>query len=91
MGLAQCANPERGQGVQTPTPKSHKNIGFLSNTGLDPLKITKLQSQHSRMAFLEWYSWILPPLIPSSTKKKTLKNVVKVGPSLTKLTGSTHV
>ena len=30
-----------------PPLKNHKNIGFLSNTGLDPLKITKLPSQHS--------------------------------------------
>ena len=30
-----------GQGVRTPPPpplKNHKNIGFLSNTGSDPLK-----------------------------------------------------
>ena len=39
-----------GQGFLTPTPippENHKNIGFLSNTGPDPLKITKLPSQHS--------------------------------------------
>ena len=31
-----------GQGVRTPSPlKNHKNIGFLSNTGPDPLKIHK--------------------------------------------------
>ena len=41
-----CADPEGG----TPPPlKNHKNIGFLSNTGLDPLKITKLPSQHSML------------------------------------------
>ena len=34
-----------GQGVR----KNHKNIGFLSNTGPDPLKITKLSSQHSML------------------------------------------
>ena len=28
---------------------NHKKIGFLSNTGPDPLKITKLQSQHSML------------------------------------------
>ena len=48
-----CADPEGGkQGVQTPPPphlKKHKNIGFLSNTGLNPLKITKLPSQHSML------------------------------------------
>ena len=65
-----CADPKGGGTGGPPPPlKNHKNIGFLSNTGLDPLKITKLQSQHS-MAF----SWraddcllivvlILPPLI----------------------------
>ena len=31
------------------TLKNHKNIGFLSNTGPDTLKITKLQSQHSML------------------------------------------
>ena len=29
------------------TPENYKNIGFLSNTGPDPLKITKLPSHHS--------------------------------------------
>ena len=38
-----CADPEGGgggwQGVQTPPPqKNYKNIGFLSDTGPDPLK-----------------------------------------------------
>ena len=37
-----------GQGVRTPL-KTHKNIGFLCNTGLDPLKITKLPSQYSML------------------------------------------
>ena len=38
------ADPDGGQGVRTPLPpppKNHKNIGFLSNTGPDPLKIHK--------------------------------------------------
>ena len=34
-----CADPERGTGVPDPPPlRTHKNIGFLSNTGPDPLK-----------------------------------------------------
>ena len=33
-------DPEGGQGVWTPL-KNHKNIGFSSNTGLDPLKNLK--------------------------------------------------
>ena len=36
-----------GRGSGPPTLKNHKNIGFLSNTGPDPLKIKKLPSQHS--------------------------------------------
>ena len=35
------ADPDGEQGVQTPPPppmKNHQNIGFLSNTGQDPLK-----------------------------------------------------
>ena len=29
--------------------KNHKNIGFLGNSGLDPLKTTKLPSHHSML------------------------------------------
>ena len=39
-----CADPEEGgggQGVRTPL-KNHKNVGFLSNTGPDPLKNHKV-------------------------------------------------
>ena len=36
----------RGSG---PPLKNHKIIGFLSNAGLIPLKITKLPSQHSML------------------------------------------
>ena len=44
----------RGGGGQDRGPdplplKNHKNIGFLGNTGLDPLKFTKLPSQHSML------------------------------------------
>ena len=36
-----------GTGGATPPPlKNHNNIGFLSNTGPDPLKFAKLSSQH---------------------------------------------
>ena len=37
---------DRGSG---PLLKNHKNIGLLSNTGPDPLKIIKLPSQHSML------------------------------------------
>ena len=43
-----CADPEGGGGAGGLDPPE-KNIGFLSNTGLDPLKITKLPSQHSML------------------------------------------
>ena len=39
---------QRGDGVRTPL-KKYKNIEFLSNAGLDPLKITKLPSQLSML------------------------------------------
>ena len=38
-------DPEEGAGSPD-TLTNPKNIGLLSNTGLDPLKITKLPSQH---------------------------------------------
>ena len=45
-----CADPEGGTGIPDPPPlENYKNIGFLSNTGPDPLKITKLPSQHSML------------------------------------------
>ena len=56
-----------GQGAGPPL-KNHKNIGFLSNTGTDLLKITKLPSHYSmfnvgplsarqRNAILMAFSW----------------------------------
>ena len=47
-----CADPEgvgRGDRRSGPSLKNHKNIGFLSSTGLDRLKITKMPSQHSML------------------------------------------
>ena len=43
-----CADPEGGQG-SGPVQENYKNIEFLSNTGPDPLKITKLPIQHSSL------------------------------------------
>ena len=37
-----CADPEGGGWGLDPTLKNHKNIGFLSNTGPDPLKNHKV-------------------------------------------------
>ena len=46
-----CADPEGegGTGDTDPPGKLKKNIGFFSNTCPDPLKITKLPSQHSML------------------------------------------
>ena len=56
-----CSDPEGGTGgppLPPPSPppppplpplKNHKNIDFLSNTGQDPLKFSKLPSQHSML------------------------------------------
>ena len=81
-----------------PPPKNHKNIGFLSNTGPDSLKnhtATKpafnvgpsspfhhYKNGGPLIAHLYTGIWTL---IHSSTKKK-----IKVGPPLTKLSGSAH-
>ena len=51
-----CADPEGGQGVRTPL-ENYKNIGFLSNTGPDPLKITKLPIQHSMLDHHRTFKW----------------------------------
>ena len=83
-----CTDPEGGggQGVRTPLKnhKNIKNIGFLSNTGLDPLKITKLpfnvrptsarQRNAIKMAFRCWTDdgpliVVIGSFLPSSTQK----------------------
>ena len=40
---------QRGDWGRTPPPEKSQKIGFLSNTGLNPLKITKLPSKHSML------------------------------------------
>ena len=44
-----CGFRGGGAGGIDPSLKNHKNIGSLSNTGPDPLKITILCSQHSML------------------------------------------
>ena len=46
-GCSALADLEGGQGVRTPPLENHKNIGFFSNTGPDPLKFVTLPSQLS--------------------------------------------
>ena len=43
---------EGGKGCPDPGLNNHKFIGFPSNIGPDPLKITKLPSQHSMCAII---------------------------------------
>ena len=95
----------RGGGDRGPDPplKNHKNIGFSSNTGPDPLKNCSYQSSTQWWAIIGTpakrhfmaFCWradddplivVLGAFLPSSKKK----NVVKVGPPLTKLSGSAH-
>ena len=110
IGDIPSADPEGGTGGPDPPPppslKNHTNKGFLSNTGPDPLKITKLSSQHSVLGLYQQASkmpfkwrfaggtmiarliqWYFDPPSPHQLKKK---DVVKVGPLLTKCSGSAH-
>ena len=71
-----CGSRGGGQGVRTPL-ENYKDIGFLRNTGPDPLnKITKSMLGHHRPASETPFKcdicgiWILPPLIKLKTKIK---------------------
>ena len=97
-------------GVTAPPPpwKIKKNIGFLSNSGSDPLKSYKASIQcraiirmpakhHLNGVSLAGWWWppnsgilILHSLIKKKKKKKKKKEIVKFGPPLTKVSGSTH-
>ena len=79
-----CADAKRGgdRGSGPPPWKITKknNIGFNSNTGPDPLKITKLPIQHLMLSNHRWWIanscvWILPPP-PHQTKKTRLQSMV---------------
>ena len=70
------ADPEGDRGLDLPPPlKNHKNLGFLSNTGPDPLKNQKA----AKLAVM------LLVLLGSSFPLSK-----KVGPPLAKLSGSAH-
>ena len=64
---------QRGVGGPDPSLKNHKNIGFHCNTGPDPLKITKLPSEHSMLGHHRVddgpFIAVFGSSIPSSTKK----------------------
>ena len=92
-----------GQGVRTPLLKNHKNIGFPSNTGPDPLKFSqflKLWSHHSMLGH-NWYASENGVLLagqcwPAFSGIWILSSSLKIlsvlqswnGPPLTKLSGS---
>ena len=93
----------RGSGPTPPPLKNHKNIGFSSNTGPYPLKnrsceasiqcwaFIGMQAERHLMAFRWWADdGPLKVELGSSLPSSTLKNVVKVGSPLTKLSGSAH-
>ena len=83
----------RGGGAGGLNPlKNHKHIGFLSNTGSEPLKIRKLPNQHSMLDNHQPASKtpsngpllvVFGSSLPSSTKKSCLS--CRVGPPVTKL------
>ena len=51
--ICSCADSEGVGGTGGPDPpENHKHIGFYSITGLDLLKITKLQSKHLMWAII---------------------------------------
>ena len=93
-----CADPERGcRGFEPPPLKNHKFIGLLSNTGPDPMKITKLPSQHSTLGYYRLacetpFKWRFAgrriiahfwwSLEPRSPKKTKI-NLIRVGPPRT--------
>ena len=109
LGNKSGADPEGGERRSgPPTLVNYKNIGSLSNTGPDPLKITKLPIQHSMMdhhrpasetlfklrfaggPLMSRKKWYLDHSSPHQIKEQNKKKPVKVGPPLTKLSGSAH-
>ena len=89
----------------TGEPNPSENIGYLSNTGQGPLKITNLPSQHSMLAIIGtpakrhlngvslaghlWPAYSSIWILSSFKNKR--KKVVKVGTPLTKLSGFGHI
>ena len=61
-------DPEGGQGVQNPL-ENHKAIGFLSNTGSDPLENHKDTKPTDDGLLLV----VIGSFLPSSTKKNPVR------------------
>ena len=68
-----------GGGVRTPL-KNHKTIGFPSNIGPDPLKITKLPSQDSMLGHHRHASEM--PFKWHSTGRSMMAAIVVFGSSI---------
>ena len=90
------AQTQRGTGGLDPPPPPEKiqNIGFLSNTGSDPLKKHKATKPAFNVgpSSASWHFADCPLIVdldPSSHHH--LKIIVKIRPPLTKLLGSAHV
>ena len=92
-------------GTGGPDPLKITKIGFLNNTDPDPLKnhkATCTKPEFNVGPSFKWrfaggpmmtrLAWYLDPSSPSSTKKTTNPPPppVKIGPPLTKLSGSAH-
>ena len=77
-----------GQGVRTSSLKNHKNIRFPSNTGPDPLKKHKATKRAIIGMAAKRHVDVGPLMVVFASSQK--KNVFKVGPPLTKLSGSAH-
>ena len=84
--------PEGGgdRGSRPPPLKNHKNIGFFSNTGPEPMKNQVSTSQHSMLGHHRPASKTLLALFGSSLPHYLKEKNVRVGPPLTKLSGSAH-
>ena len=82
----------RGSAPPPPTLENHKNIGFLAILVRIPLKSQSYQASIQCRAIIgtpakRRLKFDHPHI---KLKKKEKKNVVKVGPTLTKLFGSAH-
>ena len=81
-----------------PLSKNHKHLGFLSNIGPDPLKNHKatkpafngMPAKRHLMVF-RWRADNGPLIVAFGSPHQLNKNIVKVRPPLTKLSGSVHV
>ena len=90
------ARNHRDTGGPDLPPDKSQNIGFLSNTGQDPLKIIKIPIRYSMFGHHRHADDdpIIHVVVFNSSlinkKKKKMKNIVSVGAPLARLFGSAH-